>query len=326
MRDAAATCVDVGSDDDLPQPEILIHAALRPRGAARRHGGEHQPDHPHRHARRSDAERRQVHPARSADADPRQPASARRAATWRRCENLPVPTSGGGTVPLKAVADFSFGEGPTAIHSYDQSLRIAIDADLNGIELGTGDEGDPRPADAAAPAARRAAGARPAARSCMNELFADFGIAMGTGILMVFAVLVLLFARVLQPLTILSSLPLSLGGAVVGAAADAQSAVAGRDDRLPDADGHRRQELHPAGRLRDRGDARRQGSPDRAHGGRPQARPADRHDHGRHDRGHAAGGARRRRCVPRAHGDRGDRRPDHLDRRSRWSSCRRRSP
>ena len=38
---------------------------------------------------------------------------------------------------------------------------------------------------------------------------------MGTGILMVFAVLVLLFARVFQPLTILSALPLSVGGAAV---------------------------------------------------------------------------------------------------------------
>src|SRR5205823_3433182 len=48
----------------------------------------------------------------------------------------------------------------------------------------------------------------------MNELIANFSIAMATGILMVFAVLVLLFARVLQPITILSSLPLSIGGAV----------------------------------------------------------------------------------------------------------------
>ena len=38
---------------------------------------------------------------------------------------------------------------------------------------------------------------------------------MATGVLMVFAVLVLLFARVLQPITILSALPLSIGGAVV---------------------------------------------------------------------------------------------------------------
>ena len=37
-------------------------------------------------------------------------------------------------------------------------------------------------------------------------------LAIGAGILMVFAVLVLLFARVFQPITILSALPLSIGG------------------------------------------------------------------------------------------------------------------
>ena len=57
----------------------------------------------------------------------------------------------------------------------------------------------------------------------MNELFTNFAIAMVTGVLMVFAVLVLLFARVLQPITILSSLPLSIGGAVAGAADHAAS-------------------------------------------------------------------------------------------------------
>ena len=49
----------------------------------------------------------------------------------------------------------------------------------------------------------------------MRELFANFAIAMFTGVLMVFAVLVLLFARVFQPITILSALPLSIGGAAV---------------------------------------------------------------------------------------------------------------
>jgi len=49
----------------------------------------------------------------------------------------------------------------------------------------------------------------------MEELFTNFAIAMGTGILMVFAVLVLLFARVFQPITILSALPLSIGGAAL---------------------------------------------------------------------------------------------------------------
>jgi HAE1 family hydrophobic/amphiphilic exporter-1 len=50
----------------------------------------------------------------------------------------------------------------------------------------------------------------------MKELFGNFILAIGAGVLMVFAVLVLLFVRVFQPITILFALPLSLGGAVLG--------------------------------------------------------------------------------------------------------------
>ena len=128
-------------------------------------------------------------------------------------ENLPVPTSAGGTVPLKSIATFSFGEGPTEIHSRDQRLRIAIDADLNGIQLGKAmKEIHALPALRHLPPGVHLA--ETGSARLMSELFTDFAIAMGTGILMVFAVLVLLFARVLQPLTILSALPLSIGGAV----------------------------------------------------------------------------------------------------------------
>jgi hydrophobe/amphiphile efflux-1 (HAE1) family protein len=129
-------------------------------------------------------------------------------------ENLPVPTASGGAVPLKAVADISFGEGPTRVRRYNQARRLSIVADLSeGVELGT---------------AMEKIRALPALKNLpqgvhqvdvgnakyMNELFVNFLIAMVTGILMVFAVLVLLFARVLQPITILSSLLLSFGGAV----------------------------------------------------------------------------------------------------------------
>jgi multidrug efflux pump subunit AcrB len=48
-----------------------------------------------------------------------------------------------------------------------------------------------------------------------GEMIQNFALAIGAGILMVLAVLVLLFARVLQPITILSALPLSLGGAAL---------------------------------------------------------------------------------------------------------------
>ena len=86
----------------------------------------------------------------------------------------------------------------------------------------------------------------------------NFALAIGAGVLMVLAVLVLLFARVFQPITILSALPLSLGGAALALLLTEQTVFDCRGDRLSDAHGHRCQEFDPAGRLRDRGDARRQ--------------------------------------------------------------------
>ena len=129
-------------------------------------------------------------------------------------ENLPVPTGSGGAVPLKAVADIGFGEGPTKVRRYNQSRRISLEADLNGVELGTAlDKIHNLPTLRNLPPGVRQVDVGDA--EVMNELFANFTIAITTGILMVFAVLVLLFARVLQPVTILSSLPLSIGGAVL---------------------------------------------------------------------------------------------------------------
>ena len=64
----------------------------------------------------------------------------------------------------------------------------------------------------------------------MNEMFEQFGLAMGFGVLMVYLVLVLLFRDILQPVTILTALPLSLGGALgallaYGAALDLSSVI-----------------------------------------------------------------------------------------------------
>ncbi|MFL6602718.1 MAG: efflux RND transporter permease subunit [Steroidobacteraceae bacterium] len=130
-------------------------------------------------------------------------------------ENLPVPTASGGAVPLKAVADIGFGQGPTKVRRYNQSRRISIEADLTqGTALGTAlDKIHALPTLKNLPQGVRLVDVGDA--EVMAELFTNFMIAITTGILMVFAVLVLLFARVLQPVTILSSLPLSIGGAVL---------------------------------------------------------------------------------------------------------------
>ena len=91
----------------------------------------------------------------------------------------------------------------------------------------------------------------------MGEVFESFATAMGAGIMMVYAVLVLLFGSFLQPITILFSLPLSIGGAIVALAHHQPADQPAGGDRHPDADGHRHQERHHAGRLRHRGDAAR---------------------------------------------------------------------
>jgi multidrug efflux pump subunit AcrB len=130
-------------------------------------------------------------------------------------ENLPVRTASGATVPLKAVAEISFGQGPSKVRRYNQNRRLMLATDLNHTELG--------------PALKKIR-ALPIFKNLptgvqivdvgqaqyMEELFTSFVLAMVAGIMLVFAVLVLLFARVFQPITILGALPLSLGGAVLG--------------------------------------------------------------------------------------------------------------
>ncbi|MFG1418354.1 efflux RND transporter permease subunit [Xanthobacter sp. V0B-10] len=128
---------------------------------------------------------------------------------------LKVPTASGGAVPLSAVADIQFGKGPTALDRYDRARRIAVEADLVGdTPLGTAVD-----AVKALPTARdlppgvtlKEAGDA----EIMGEVFTGFALAMGAGLMLVLAVLVLLFHDVLQPITILISLPLSVGGAFI---------------------------------------------------------------------------------------------------------------
>jgi HAE1 family hydrophobic/amphiphilic exporter-1 len=49
----------------------------------------------------------------------------------------------------------------------------------------------------------------------MIELFSSFAIALGSGVLLVYTVMVVLFGGFVQPLTIMMALPLSLGGAML---------------------------------------------------------------------------------------------------------------
>jgi multidrug efflux pump subunit AcrB len=139
--------------------------------------------------------------------------SARRDLTT--LENLPVPTSSGGAVPLKTVADLSFGQGPSAVRRYNQTRRVFIEADLSpGVQFGTAN----KKVFALPTLMHLPQGVHLVPKGdseYFGEMIKSFALAIGAGILMVLAVLVLLFVRVFQPLTILSALPLSLGGAAL---------------------------------------------------------------------------------------------------------------
>jgi multidrug efflux pump subunit AcrB len=128
-------------------------------------------------------------------------------------ENLPVPTASGAAVPLKSVADLSFGQGPSVVRRYNQTRRLRYEADLSpGVELGTATTKIyALPALKNLPPGVRMV--KTGNTEFFQEMMQNFALAIGAGILMVFAVLVLLFGRLFQPITILAALPLSVGGA-----------------------------------------------------------------------------------------------------------------
>ncbi|WP_296580782.1 efflux RND transporter permease subunit [Xanthobacter sp.] len=128
---------------------------------------------------------------------------------------LKVPTAAGGAVPLSAVADVQFGKGPTSLDRYDRARRVAVEADL----VGDAPLGDALAKVKALPAAQNLpAGVtlkEAGDAEIMAEVFSGFAMAMAAGLMLVLAVLVLLFHDILQPITILVSLPLSVGGAFI---------------------------------------------------------------------------------------------------------------
>jgi multidrug efflux pump subunit AcrB len=117
------------------------------------------------------------------------------------------------TVPLATVADISFGGGPTTIERYDRRRRVAVEADL----VGNTPLGEAIEQVMALPSARNPPAGVTIARvgdsEIMEEVFSSFSRAIAAGVLMVLAVLVLLFANAMQPITIIFSMPLSIGGA-----------------------------------------------------------------------------------------------------------------
>ena len=129
-------------------------------------------------------------------------------------QGLRIPSTTGAPVPLGVVAEIALSTGPSTIERYDRQYRTTVEADLaDGALLG------PATASVAEiPVAQdmpEGTSIQPAGDAeIMGEIFTQFGLAMGAGILLVYIVLVLLFSSFVTPITILMSLPLAIGGAI----------------------------------------------------------------------------------------------------------------
>ncbi|MDB5781176.1 efflux RND transporter permease subunit [Caballeronia mineralivorans] len=119
-----------------------------------------------------------------------------------------------GLVPLGSIADIAMGSGPAEIARYDRKRYVSLTADLSGAALGAAvDAVKALPSVRALPSNVQLLDSGDA--DTMAELSSGFALAMFTGILCVYLLLVVLFRDFFQPITILSALPLCLGGSFV---------------------------------------------------------------------------------------------------------------
>ena len=128
-----------------------------------------------------------------------------------RILSLQVPTLTG-AVPLSSVADISLGAGPNQIDRVDRSRSATVEAELVGVTTGQAEtlvSNLPSIKTLPPGVTRQAAGDG----EHMQELFSGFVLAIGSGIVLLLFVIALLFNNFIQPVTILTALPLSLGGA-----------------------------------------------------------------------------------------------------------------
>ncbi|NTA11067.1 efflux RND transporter permease subunit [Agrobacterium tumefaciens] len=128
---------------------------------------------------------------------------------------LKVKTASGSLVPLYSVADIDYSEGPSSIKRNDRNRVVSIGSDVPfGTALDTSTAEFKRiVSETELPASVRLAESGDA--KVQGEMQQGFVNAMLLGLLLVLVVLILLFKDIIQPFTILFSLPLAIGGVAV---------------------------------------------------------------------------------------------------------------
>ena len=117
-----------------------------------------------------------------------------------------------GPVMLGNVATLAMGSGPAQIDRYDRQRNINFEIELDQQPLGLVEkEALALPSLAHLPPGVSLTAIGDA--EAMGELFTSFGLAMATGVLCIYIVLVLLFHNFVQPVSILGALLLAIPGA-----------------------------------------------------------------------------------------------------------------
>lgn len=132
-------------------------------------------------------------------------------ADFETLKRLPVPGARG-PVALENVATLQLSSGPSQISRFNRMRNISFEVELNNQALGHVEQAIlalPSLKNMPAGIAQNALGDA----EMMGELATGFAIAMLTGVLCIYMVLVLLLKEVFQPLTILTALVLSVPGA-----------------------------------------------------------------------------------------------------------------
>ncbi|WP_416768981.1 efflux RND transporter permease subunit [Pseudomonas sp. RHF3.3-3] len=119
-----------------------------------------------------------------------------------------------GQVALASLGEIGMGSGPAQIDRLDRLRNITLSIELNGRNVGeVMDEARQLPGLQHLPGQVKLV--EQGELQLMSELFGNFSLAMAVGVFCIYSVLVLLFHDFMQPFTILSALPLSLGGALL---------------------------------------------------------------------------------------------------------------
>ncbi len=129
----------------------------------------------------------------------------------------------GRLVPLSSVADISIGSGPAQLNRLDRARQVTIEASMApGLNLGDAlNKVHLLPAYVSKPT--EVIDTPSGDAEIQKDIFGGFAAALSGAVLLIYAVLVLLFDGFLHPLTIMMSLPLALGGALMALVIAGQS-------------------------------------------------------------------------------------------------------